>query len=107
MVTHIRTPHVPLYFKPRTQESEEPNLPIGGLVESVGSGGVEVRDHHGRVIAYVLPPNMKETLLELEARQALETRSEELRAAVARRGGRATQEILAELEQFNGAQAEP
>jgi hypothetical protein len=74
-------------------------LPIGGLVDQVGTNGVEVRNDAGEVIAYVLPPAMKEALTYMEARRELEAHAEEVRAAVGRRGGRTMSEILAELHQ--------
>lgn len=74
-------------------------LPIGGLVDQLGATGFEVRNDAGELIAYVLPPTMKEALTYLEARRELETHAAEVRAAAARRGGRTLPEILAGLQQ--------
>jgi hypothetical protein len=74
-------------------------LPIGGLVEQLNATGMEVRNDAGEVVAYVLPPTMKDPLTYLEARRELEAHAAEIRAAAARRGGRTMPEILAELQQ--------
>ena len=75
-------------------------LSIGGLVDQLGTTGVEVRNDAGEVIAYVLPPAMKDALTYLEARRELEAHAEEVRAATARRGGRTMPEMLAELQRM-------
>lgn len=80
-------------------------LSIDGLVNQLGTSGVEVRNDAGEVVAYVLPPAMKDALTYLEARRELEEHAEEVRAAAARRGGRTMQEILAELKQREAAEA--
>ena len=70
-------------------------LPVGGLIEKAASGGLEVRNQDGAVVAYVLPPADHEAWLYAEARVYFEEHREEFAAARERHAGITTAELLA------------
>jgi hypothetical protein len=74
------------------------SLPLGPLFEQAASGGVEVRNGEGKVVAYVLPAGDEETWQYAEARVYFEKHRAEFEAARARRKGITTAELLAKAE---------
>lgn len=75
--------------------SETAKLPLSQLLAQLGSGGVEVRDPQGKVVAMILAPADKEALTYAEAMADLTQNFEQVRAAVGRRDGITTSELLA------------
>jgi hypothetical protein len=74
--------------------SETANLSIEYLLKQVDSGGVEVRDAQGRVVALVLSPMDHQAWAYAEANLDLDQRRDELKQAMARSGGVTTAQLL-------------
>lgn len=75
--------------------AETATLSIGALLKKVGEGGVEVRDVEGNVVAFVLSPTDREAWTYAEANMDLNENIEQVRAALGRRGGVTTAQLLA------------
>jgi hypothetical protein len=74
--------------------AETANLPIAVLLNQVGSGGVELRDPQGNVVAFVLSPADHQAWTYAEANRDLDGHREEIRQALERRGGVTTEQLL-------------
>jgi hypothetical protein len=64
-----------------------------------GGGGVEVLDDQGKIVAFVLSPHDREAWTYAEARMEVINHRDEIRAAMQRRGGVTTKELLERAEQ--------
>lgn len=78
--------------------AESSELPIGQLLQQAKGGSVEVRDVNGNVVACVLTPTDQQMLTYVEALLDLNQNREKVRAALARRGGITTAELLRRAE---------
>jgi hypothetical protein len=76
-------------------DSETGKLPLSQLIQQLGTGGVEVRDAQGKVVAMILAPADKKALTYAEAMVDLSQNRNQVRAAVGRRDGITTSELLA------------
>jgi hypothetical protein len=76
-------------------DSETGKLQLSQLIQQLGTGGVEVRDSHGKIIAMILAPTDKEALTYAEAMVDLAQNRDQMRAALGRRDGVTTSELLA------------
>ena len=76
-------------LSPQTAKS-----PVEDLLTQVASGGVEVLDPEGNVLAYVLSPVDREALIYAEAKLDLDQHREQVREAMQRRGGVTTAQLL-------------
>jgi hypothetical protein len=76
-------------------DSETGKLPLSQLIQQLGTGGVEVRDSHGKIVAMILAPTDKEALTYAEAMVDLAQNRDQMRAALGRRDGITTSELLA------------
>jgi hypothetical protein len=65
------------------------------LLAQLGSGGVEVRDLGGNIVAVVLGPTDQGALTYAEASIYLNQHRDQLRQALSRRGGINTSDLLA------------
>jgi|GEM_PF-2579530 len=74
--------------------AETANLSIEQLLQQAKGGGVEVRDASGKVVAFVLSPADQEALTYVEANLDLNRNQQDVREALARRGGATTAELL-------------
>ncbi|MEX2170156.1 MAG: hypothetical protein WD851_12665 [Pirellulales bacterium] len=74
--------------------TETANLPLGQLLQQVDTGGIEVRDQQGNVVAFVLSPVDHQAWVYSEAQRDLEEHPDELRQALGRRGGASTAQLL-------------
>jgi hypothetical protein len=77
---------------------ETASLPIGPLLENAGKGGVEIRDPAGRIIAFILPPDDDQAWAYAEASLDISRHREEILAAMQRRTGVTTEELLENAE---------
>jgi hypothetical protein len=75
--------------------AETANMSIDHLLKQMSSGGVEVRDAEGNIVAFVLGPADQEALTYAEANIYLNQHKDQLRQAVERRGGISTSQLLA------------
>lgn len=75
--------------------AETANLPLGQILQQLGSGGVEIKDPSGNLIALLLGPVSKQTLTYIEANLDINSHLHEVRAALGRRDGITTSELLA------------
>jgi hypothetical protein len=75
--------------------SETAKLQLSQLLQQLGTGGVEVRDSHGKIVAMILGPADKEALTYAEAMADLAQNRDKVRGAVGRRDGITTSELLA------------
>ncbi len=75
--------------------AETSTLSIGALLKKVSEGGVEVRDAEGNLVAFVLSPTDREAWTYAEANLDLNQNIEQVRAALGRRGGVTTAQLLA------------
>jgi hypothetical protein len=73
-------------------------LPLAELLEQAGSGGVEIRDAGGAVVAFLLPPDNDEAWAYAEASVDISRHREEIMAALERRTGITTEELLSKAE---------
>jgi hypothetical protein len=69
------------------------------LFRDAASGGIEGLDDQGKVVAFVLPPHDREAWTYAEARMEVLNHRDEIRAAMQRRGGVTTKELLEKAEQ--------
>lgn len=69
------------------------------LIREAASGGVEVLDDQGKVVAFVLSPHDRQAWTYAEARMEVIHHRDEIRAAMQRRGGVTTKELLEKAEQ--------
>lgn len=74
--------------------AETANLSITHLLKQVDSGGVEVRDAQGNVVALVLSPADHQAWTYAEANLDLNQHQDEVRQALGRRGGITTAQLL-------------
>jgi hypothetical protein len=70
------------------------SLSIEHLLKQVDSGGVEVRDTQGKVVAFVLSPADHEAWTYAEAHLDLSNHPNEVHEALGRRGGVTTAQLL-------------
>ena len=82
-------------------------LPFGEVVEQARQGGIQVKDSSGQVVAFVLPPNDLGAWTEAEALREFEEHRDEIRAAMARRGGITTKELLKRAQEAAARAAQP
>jgi len=78
--------------------AETASMPVEGLIKQAASGGVEVRDERGKLIAYVVSPEDREAMAYLDACQDFDKHREEIAAALQRRGGVTTKELLENVD---------
>ena len=76
-------------------DSTTAKLSLEHLLKQLGSGGVEVRDTLGNVVAVLLGPTDQEALTYAEASIYLNQHEDQVRQALARRGGITTPALLA------------
>ena len=69
------------------------STPLKSLIEQVGTGGIEVCDDSGTVLAYVLPPADREELLYRAADEWAEANRDVLLRRVQTKGGITTEEL--------------
>jgi hypothetical protein len=74
--------------------SESANLSIAHLLKQVDSGGVEVQDSEGRVVAFVLSPTDRQAWTYAEAALDLSQHPDEISRALQRTDGVTTSELL-------------
>lgn len=74
--------------------SETANLSIEHLLKQVESGGVEVQDSQGRVVAFVLSPTDRQAWTYAEASLDLSQHTDEVAKAISRTGGVTTTQLL-------------
>jgi hypothetical protein len=70
------------------------NLTVGQFLSQASPGGLEVRNERGDVMAFVLSPADYEAFTYAEAERDFELHRAEVEAAMARRGGVTTAELL-------------
>ena len=70
------------------------NSPIDDLVRQASSGGVEIHDMHGNVVAYILSPSDREAWTYAEANLEVDQHLGEIQEALNRRGGITTSDLL-------------
>jgi hypothetical protein len=76
-------------------DSETAQLPLQQLLQQLSSGGIEVRDSEGTIVAIILDPLDKEALTYAEAKLDLAQNRDQVRQALTRRGGITTSQLLA------------
>jgi len=76
-------------------DSTTAKLSLEHLLTQLGSGGVEVRDALGNIVAVVLGPTDQESLTYAEASIYLNQHGDQVRQALARRDGITTSELAA------------
>lgn len=74
--------------------AETANMSIGHLLKQMSSGGLEVRDAQGNLVAFVLSATDQEALTYAEANIYLNQHSDQVRQALGRRGGVTTAQLL-------------
>jgi hypothetical protein len=70
------------------------NLSIEHLLKQATTGGVEVRDAQGRIMAFVLSPTDRDAWTYAEANIDLDQNLDKVRQALGRRGGATTAQLL-------------
>ena len=70
------------------------NLPVQDLLSQAATESVAVLDTQGNIVAYVLSPADREGMVYAEARRDLYQNWEQVDAALKRRGGVTTEELL-------------
>lgn len=90
-----------------TLGTESAALPFGEVVERAREGGIQVKDASGQVVAFVLPPNNLAAWTEAEALREFEEHRDEIRAAMARRGGITTKELLKRAQEAAARTSQP
>ena len=75
-------------------DSETAKLSLEHLLKQLGKGGVEVRDAQGKIVAVVLGPTDHEAWTYAEANLDLNQHLDQVRQALARRGGITTAQLL-------------
>jgi hypothetical protein len=73
---------------------ETANLTVGQFLSQASPGGLEVRNERGDVVAFVLSPADYEAFTYAEAERDFEIHRPEVEAAMTRRGGVTTAELL-------------
>ena len=81
-------------------------IPLANLVTQASAGGVELRRENGELIGFVLPAHDRAAWAYAEACNDIDANTEQVRAAVARRGGISTQELLQRAAAAAAAQDE-
>ena len=76
-------------------DSTTAKLSLEHLLTQLGSGGVEVQDALGNIVAVVLGPTDQEAVTYAEASIYLNQHRDQVRQALARRGGITTSELMA------------
>lgn len=76
-------------------DSTTAQLPLQQLLQQLSSGGIEVRDKEGNVVAIIVSPLDKEAIIYAEAKLDLAQNRDQVRKALARRGGITTAQLLA------------
>ncbi len=71
---------------------------LKSVLEQAGTGGVEVRSADGKLIAFVLPPDNEEAWAYAEASIEIWRHRDEIVAALERRTGVTTEELLSKAE---------
>ena len=74
--------------------AETASLSIGHLLNQVGKGGLEVRDDHGNIVAFVISPGDHEALTYAEAQVDLNENTDQVRQALGRLDGITTSQLL-------------
>ncbi len=74
--------------------SQTADASIADILKQAATGGVEVRDVDGKVVAYVLSPTDREAWTYAEANLELDQNGDAVREALGRRGGVTTKELL-------------
>jgi hypothetical protein len=69
-------------------------MPIAQLLEQANRGAIEVQDSNGKVVAVVLSATEHEAVAYAEALRDVAENRDELKAALTRRGGITTAELL-------------
>jgi len=69
-------------------------MPIQGLIQKASTGGLAVCDQQGKLLAYVVSPQDREAMAYLDAYRDYEAHRGEIEAALKRRGGVTTKELL-------------
>lgn len=69
-------------------------MPIAQLLEQANQGAIEVQDSDGKVVAVVLSATEHEAVVYAEALRDVAEHRDELKAALTRRGGITTAELL-------------
>ncbi len=75
-------------------DSTTAQLPLQQLLQQLSSGGIEVRDKEGNVVAIIVSPLDKEAIIYAEAKLDLAQNREQVRRALGRRDGISTSELL-------------
>jgi hypothetical protein len=70
------------------------NLPVQDLLSQAATESVAVLDTQGNIVAYVLSPADREEMVYAEARRDLYQNWDQVDAALKRRGGVTTKELL-------------
>lgn len=74
--------------------AETRDFPVHSLLEQAGSDGVEIRDHDGKVLGYLLAAGDPDASAYVRAGRELDQCREEIQEASQRRGGVTTTELL-------------
>jgi hypothetical protein len=74
--------------------AETAKLSIEHLLNQAKSDEIEVRNSQGELLAYVVSPNVRDAWIYAEANRDIDQNIEQVRAALARRGGITTAELL-------------
>lgn len=82
--------------------AETSQMPLGLVLQRAATGGLEIRDDAGNVVALVLSPKDRDERLYAEAFADLEGHREEIRRAASRRDGVTTAELLRRAESAAG-----
>src|SRR4051794_8805749 len=71
---------------------------VESLVKQAAGGGLEIRTAEGELVAYLLPPNNEEAWAYAEAGMDIDQHRDEIMAAMERRSGVTTPELLERAE---------
>jgi len=71
---------------------------VESLLQQAAGNGLEIRNAEGNVIAYLLPPNNEEAWAYAEAGMEIDKHRDEIMAAMERRSGVTTTELLERAE---------
>jgi hypothetical protein len=80
-------------------------IPLGTLVSQASPGGVELRGESGELIAFVLPAHDRAAWAYAAACNDIDANLDKVRAAVARKGGISTEELLQRAQGAAAAKA--
>lgn len=81
-------------------------IPLGTLVSQASPGGVELRRESGELIGFVLPAHDHAAWTYAAASSDIDANIDQVRAAVAGRGGISTQELLRRAQAAADAKAQ-